>query len=282
VALADINTTESSKLAGIASGATRNVVTYSASAPASPLDGDLWVDTSGTFAVFKLRVAGAWQTGANALEAYNSLSGRPVALADINTTESSKLAGIEANATRNIGRDTYAAGTTYQPGDMLLWSVADGGDGGGYVRIGTGGTTGVAPSDSSKWARLVERGQSGDLAATGQFVALGWTTSAILPFVLPAGASRVVSAQLWSGVPTAPSGSGTMRVDIEYRINGGAWITSTGATFSYTVGEPFDYERAVTISNSEAFAVTVDVRATGIRSAATTGSLRTAESFLAI
>ena len=81
-----------------ADNATRNVVTYSASAPGSPVDGDLWVDISGTYAVFKLRVSGVWTTGANALSAYGALSGRPVALADINTTESSKLTGIEANA----------------------------------------------------------------------------------------------------------------------------------------------------------------------------------------
>jgi hypothetical protein len=79
-------------------GATRNVVTYSASPPGSPVDGDLWVDTSGAFAVFNLRSGGVWVTGANALSAYNTLSGKPVALSDINTTESSKLAGIEAGA----------------------------------------------------------------------------------------------------------------------------------------------------------------------------------------
>jgi hypothetical protein len=79
-------------------GATRNIVTYSMAAPSSPVDNDLWVDLSGTFAVFKLRSGGAWVTGANALTAYNALSGTPVALADINTTESSKLAGIESGA----------------------------------------------------------------------------------------------------------------------------------------------------------------------------------------
>jgi hypothetical protein len=83
---------------GVDNGATRNVVTYSATAPASPANGDLWVDTSGTYAIFKLRSGGSWQTGATALSAYNSLSGRPVALSDINTTESAKLAGIATGA----------------------------------------------------------------------------------------------------------------------------------------------------------------------------------------
>ena len=83
---------------GVANGATRNAVTYSATAPSSPVDGDLWTDTSGTYAVFKLRSGGAWVTGATALTAYTALTGRPVALADINTTESTKLAGIAAGA----------------------------------------------------------------------------------------------------------------------------------------------------------------------------------------
>lgn len=116
VALADINTTESSKLAGIQSGATRNIVTYSATAPSSPQDGDLWVDTSGTYAVFKLRSGGSWQTGANALSAYNALSGKPVALADINTTESSKLSGIQAGAT--VGAPTGTPVGTITAGDV--------------------------------------------------------------------------------------------------------------------------------------------------------------------
>jgi len=102
-------------------GATRNIVTYSASAPASPAEGDLWVDTSGFYAVFKLRSGGAWVTGANALSAYNALSGRPVALADINTTESAKLSGIEAGATLNLDSQNLIK----DPLNLSLWWGAD-------------------------------------------------------------------------------------------------------------------------------------------------------------
>jgi hypothetical protein len=48
-----------------ADNATKNIVTYSAVAPANPVNGDIWVDTSVTPNVQKLRVAGAWQIGAN-------------------------------------------------------------------------------------------------------------------------------------------------------------------------------------------------------------------------
>lgn len=48
-----------------ADNATVNRVYYQATAPASPVDGDVWVDTSGYADVVKARVAGAWQVGAN-------------------------------------------------------------------------------------------------------------------------------------------------------------------------------------------------------------------------
>jgi hypothetical protein len=105
-----------------ADNATRNIVTYSASAPASPINGDLWVDTSGTFAVFKLRAGGAWVVGANALSAYNALSGKPVALADINTTESGKLAGIAAGA--DVTSANVAAGFIGMGALATLSSIA--------------------------------------------------------------------------------------------------------------------------------------------------------------
>lgn len=44
--------------------ATRNAITVGASAPSSPANGDLWVDTSTTPYVLKTRVAGAWQVSA--------------------------------------------------------------------------------------------------------------------------------------------------------------------------------------------------------------------------
>jgi hypothetical protein len=48
-----------------ANNATVNNVTYAASAPASPVNGDIWVDTSVPPNVTKVRVAGVWQVGAN-------------------------------------------------------------------------------------------------------------------------------------------------------------------------------------------------------------------------
>lgn len=94
-----------------ADNATRNELTVDDTEPSSPIDGDLWVDTSGTYVVFKLRSGGAWTTGANALSAYNALTGKPIALADINTTESTKLSGIQAGATVGAPSGTNVGST---------------------------------------------------------------------------------------------------------------------------------------------------------------------------
>jgi hypothetical protein len=50
---------------GVANGATKNTLYRQSSAPGSPIDGDLWVDTSVTPNVTKVRISGAWQVGAN-------------------------------------------------------------------------------------------------------------------------------------------------------------------------------------------------------------------------
>ena len=49
----------------IAPGATKNIVTRSPTAPSSPTDGDIWVDTSTAPYLVKTRVSGAWQASAS-------------------------------------------------------------------------------------------------------------------------------------------------------------------------------------------------------------------------
>lgn len=62
--LGGLDAASGTKLGGIATGATKNIVTYSVSAPVSPVDGDIWVDTSAAQQVVKVRVSGAWQVSA--------------------------------------------------------------------------------------------------------------------------------------------------------------------------------------------------------------------------
>ena len=49
----------------IAAGATKNTTTYSSTAPSSPTNGDIWVDTTTTPYVVKLRTGGAWQVSSS-------------------------------------------------------------------------------------------------------------------------------------------------------------------------------------------------------------------------
>ena len=49
----------------IQAGATVNRITYSATEPTDPVDGDIWVDTGASPDVIKVRVSGAWQTSSN-------------------------------------------------------------------------------------------------------------------------------------------------------------------------------------------------------------------------
>lgn len=102
-----------SRLEGIAPNATANIITRSSTAPASPNDGDFWVDTSATPHVTKVRVGGAWQIGSNFVTdtahlvdgaglgdtaVWEWVLDRPTSVATLNPTDGAHLAGIETNA----------------------------------------------------------------------------------------------------------------------------------------------------------------------------------------
>lgn len=93
----------------------------------------------------------------------------------------------EDGATKNVPRGDYSAIVTYNPGDFVHWTVAGGGDGGGYGRIGTGATTGVAPSDTSKWQKLVDRGAQGVAGLNNAIVYLYKRSAADPSGSLPSG-----------------------------------------------------------------------------------------------
>jgi hypothetical protein len=76
-----------------ANNATVNRWTFASSAPGSPIDGDIWVDTSAAPAVIKLRVAAAWQSGAN-------LSAG--ALAQLNSVATGQIDSNAATAVYNV------------------------------------------------------------------------------------------------------------------------------------------------------------------------------------
>jgi hypothetical protein len=57
-----------------ADNATKNTITRSTTAPASPTNGDIWVDTGATPNIIKVRVLGAWQNSSNYTTNTNQLT----------------------------------------------------------------------------------------------------------------------------------------------------------------------------------------------------------------
>lgn len=96
-----------------ADNATVNNVTYSASAPATPINGDIWVDTTTTPYVVKLRVAGVWQVSASlgatfGSTVYETPGGAIASLGDFKT-----IMGIAASI---LGQAPAATDGTIAPG----------------------------------------------------------------------------------------------------------------------------------------------------------------------
>lgn len=95
--------------ATIQSGATKNILSFQSSAPGSPQNGDVWVDTSSTPYVIKLRVSGSWQTGGSyggifGSTLYESGGGAVASLSAFKTILgiSSAISGQGALATKNV------------------------------------------------------------------------------------------------------------------------------------------------------------------------------------
>jgi hypothetical protein len=115
--------------------------------------------------------------------------------------------------------------------------------------------------------------------ATGQTVPLAFTVSSSLSFSLGPGLSRLVNGQ---GRLDAPTGAGSVYVQIESRVAGGSWSASNGASEPYAVGEPAVPSHQITVTNSGSTTVNYEVRGTIIRSNSNSGALTASESVLSI
>ena len=106
--LANIDGTASTKLGGIATGATKNIVTYSTTAPISPTAGDFWTNTTSMPFVHQVYTGAAWQVvssyvtntqhitdGANlgSTAIWTGVSSRPAELTDGRITSGLSSAG---------------------------------------------------------------------------------------------------------------------------------------------------------------------------------------------
>jgi hypothetical protein len=113
-----------------ADNATKNSVTYSASAPPSPTNGDIWVDTSVTPNVQKLRVAGAWQVGANLTTNTNQLIdgaslGSTAAWSGVSGSGKPADNADQTQPTLNAGVTLTAGGLTLSSGGAVKGGKSD-------------------------------------------------------------------------------------------------------------------------------------------------------------
>jgi hypothetical protein len=138
---------------------------------------------------------------------------------------------------------------------------------------------GTRPNSSSNYTwQSATRFEATSQAAFRQQVALGFATSAVIPIVLSPGQSAAVDAQLRANL----TGSCTVDISLEYRVEGGTW-TSFG-TSTPDSGGPGDVaiaDASGTISNGGSTGVRYEVRATGTRSSVNATAVA-AESYLRV
>ena len=166
-----------------ADNATVNRVTRAGTAPASPVDGDIWIDTSVTPNVVKTRIGGAWISSANYTTNTNQLTdgaglgttatwasvsgtGRPTDYADVTTTilAASGTSVVMTNA-QLFKSASGTAGVFIGSGGLF------GKDSGGNTTFSINGSTGAASFAGSLSAATGSF--AGSLsAATGSFGAV--------------------------------------------------------------------------------------------------------------
>lgn len=145
-----------------ADNATKNVVTYSASAPGSPTDGDLWCDTSGAPVVWKIRVSGAWQLAAN----YST-----GALAQLSSVDTSQ---INAGAATAVLKDLIPTATYASTLSGLGIATVQTNNSLSYTNT-TGGSVEVEISWSAALSLTMGASPTGSASCHGPFIE--WTVN---------------------------------------------------------------------------------------------------------
>ncbi len=115
--------------------------------------------------------------------------------------------------------------------------------------------------------------------STGQNMALGFATTGWLSFTLQPGQSREVRGQL---AVSAPTGTGTLYVQLEHREEGGGSTATNGVSETYAVGEPATATHEIVVTNGASVAKTYEVRGTGVRSNSSSGAPTASESKVSI
>lgn len=130
-------------------------------------------------------------------------------------------------------RGPYDPLATYAVGDLVFWRVEDGGDGALYVRIGEGETTGVDPSDTTKWQIFLEGGK-GDPGPTLSLTPNQTAFTYVNGVLTPPQQTVIIDATL-DGEPTL----------VDWSTNPSVKTAAGSATFTLTPAELGEHPQVV-------------------------------------
>jgi hypothetical protein len=206
-----------------ADDATKNIVTASGTAPSSPTNGDIWVDTSGTPYLLKVRVAGAWTTGARNTTDTNQLTDS-AGLGTTATWASVTGTGKPSNNADVTATILGASGTSIVMTNANLFKSSSGTAG---VFIGSGGLIGKNSSGATTFSIDGSTGNAtfyGALSgATGTFA--GELSAATGTFAGTLSAACVTSGTMNAARINGGTLSGT---SIQIADSGSGWLLNAG------------------------------------------------------
>jgi len=222
--------------------ATRNIVTFSATEPSAPVNGDIWVDTSTNPYVIKTRTSGVWNTGANYTTNTNQLTD------GASLGQTSLWTGVTGtgrpadNATKNIfSQGAFATRPTGSDGDLFYstdsfqlyqkvagaWELAANNtsvDATGAIR-GTSSGAGTVVANSK-----IQIDSAGNLTGAGG----GTVTISGLGYSGALDATRNVFTQgTIANLPSGLNGDVFFATDTNqlYQKISGSWVLSANKTF---------------------------------------------------
>lgn len=240
----------------IATGATKNIVTHSSSAPSSPVNGDVWVDTSSTPNVIKVRVSGAWQTGGTVGAVYGSNlyetgGGSLATLANFKTALGIAASIASQGSLATLNSVAYGSGNVSGFGALAALSNALGLTAGGItgqgslatlssLAYGSGYLTGFNALAALNYVRL--GGPTGDRAGLLNEASSAWMTNYDL--ITIAGIAAGFTGQ---GSLASLSSVGTSNIT-DNAVTGPAAAYTAAAGGQTAVGDGWVYEQTLTIT----------------------------------
>lgn len=166
--LAQLDAAASTKLTGIATGATNTTAYTQSTAPTSPNNGDVWNDTSTNPVTIKLRVAGVWVTAGNLITGTNQITDNAglgttaTWTGVVGTGKPADNATVGAIAGTNL-RDS--GGTLVLDNGFLNTRITVDPTTGQLINIGTSGVT--VDNTKQLWTQIIGTGKPADNATVG-------------------------------------------------------------------------------------------------------------------